>query len=199
MARRRCVWLVAVPLAAAGWLAAHALAYILVAPEHHDHHRLLSETGHGYLDLAPLLMACMITLMVAGVALAVHDGHRGRARSRMRAWPVALLLPGGFAVVEHLERLIERNAFPLDAALEPTFQVGVTLQLLVAGMVILVARGILVLGHTLGQRLVVWRIPLVPARQVQTPRPRPLEPDLARLAILATGHGERAPPSRARI
>ena len=197
MARRRFAWLLSLPLAAIGWIAGHSLAYMLVAPHRAHREQVLSETGHGYLGLTPLLIACAVTVLVAGLALAVADGLRGRARAPVAAWPVALVPPLGFAFQEHLERAIELNALPLDVALAPTFLVGMALQLPLAAAALLVAHAVLAFGHALGRRVAVSRAPRPPAR-----RPRRLlvarpEPVLARPPILAAGHGQRAPPGSA--
>jgi hypothetical protein len=193
MGRRRVVWVLSLPLAAGGWLAAHFLAYLLVAPEAGHGTQLLSEAGHGYLRVSPLLAACAITLVVAGLALAIREGMRdGGAPARVPVWPIALVPPLGFAFQEHLERIIELNAFPFGAALEPTFIVGMAIQVPFAVGAVLLARAVLALGHALGRRLARKTQP--PTCVAPPPLPAPPDPELARPSILATGHGERAPP-----
>jgi hypothetical protein len=184
MAGRPLVWLLSLPLAIGGWLAAHCLAYTLVAP--HDH--------HGGLVAAPILIACAITALLAA---AIHDGVRRAAPARVPAWPVALLPPLGFTVQEHLERFIELNQLPLGTALEPVFLVGIALQLPVALVVLTLVRGVLAIGHALGRELCVARVPRPRSCAVAPPLPAPPAPDLARPPILATGHGGRAPPALA--
>jgi hypothetical protein len=193
MAPRRFVWLLSLPLAAIGWIAGHSLAYVFVAPHGAHREQLLSETGHGYLGIAPLVVACAVTVLFAGLALAIADGMRGRARARLTGWPVALVPPLGFAVQEHLERVIELNALPLDVALEPTFLAGMALQLPFVAAALLLAHTLLAFGHALGRRVALPRAqwPPAPARlRLLTAR----EPVLARPPILAGGHGQRAPP-----
>jgi hypothetical protein len=193
MARRRVVLVLSLPLAAVGWLTAHFLAYMIVAPEAGHRTQLLSDAGHGYLSAAPLMAACALTLLVAGLALAVREGMRDAGPpAHVPVWPIALLPPLGFAVQEHLERVIELNAFPFGAALEPTFIVGMAMQVPFALAAVLLARAVLALGHALGRRLA--RAARPPARVVPPPLPAPPDPELARPSILATGHGERAPP-----
>jgi len=184
MARRRLVWFLSLPLAAAGWLAAHSLAYTLVAP--HDH--------HGGLAAAPILIACAITVLLA---VAIHDGLRRAAPARVPNWPVALLPPLGFTIQEHLERLIERNELPLGTVLEPVFLVGIALQLPVALIVLALARGVLAVGHALGQGVRVVRVPRPRSCAGTPPLPAPLAPELVRPPVLASGHGGRAPPALA--
>jgi hypothetical protein len=194
MARRRGVWLLSLTLAAVGWLTAHSLAYVFVAPEAEHRSDLHAEAGHGYLGAAPVLVACALTLLLAGVAMAIHEGVRGAPRAQVGIWPLALVPPLGFAVQEHLERLIELNAFPFGAALEPTFLVGMALQLPFAIAALALARRLLVLGHAAGARIAARRSWLPRAGAVAQwvrawPGPQP-----PRRSILSTGHGERAPP-----
>lgn len=191
---RGVVWMSLLPLAAVGWLSAHAGAYLLVAPDPEQRSQLLSGSGHGYLVAAPLIVACAITLVVAALALAILDGLRGAYRARVAAWPAALVPPLGFAAQEHLERLIELNAFPFGVVLEPVFLVGLALQLPLALAAVMLARALLALGHLIGRALAArrrsarrrahpgsWRLPAWLG-------PKPVRP-------LATGHGERAPPA----
>jgi hypothetical protein len=195
MAPRRFVWLLSLPLAAIGWIAGHSLAYVFVAPHGAHREQLLSETGHGYLGIAPLVVACAVTVLFAGLALAIADGMRGRARARLTGWPVALVPPLGFAVQEHLERVIERNALPLDVALEPTFLAGMALQLPFVAAALLLAHTLLAFGHALGRRAaVVVAVPRSPARALEPLMSARPERAPRRSPILAGGHGQRAPP-----
>jgi hypothetical protein len=182
MARRRLVWLLSLPLATAGWLAAHSLAYTLAAPRDH----------HGGLLAAPILIACAITVMLA---LAIHDGVRHAAPARVPARQVALLPPLGFVTQEHLERLIELNELPVGTVLEPVFLVGMALQLPVALLVLALARGVLAIGYALGRELRVARAPRPRTSAVVPVLRAPLAPELIRPPVLATGHSGRAPPA----
>jgi hypothetical protein len=184
MGGRRGVWLLSLPLAVAGWLAAHCLAYTLVAP--HDH--------HGGVNAAPILIACAITVLLA---VAIHDGLRRAGPARIPAWPVALVPPLGFAVQEHLERLIELNELPVGTVLEPVFLVGMALQLPVALLVLTLARGVLAIGYALGRELAVAQAPRPSSCAAVPVLPAPAAPELIRPPILATGHGGRAPPALA--
>jgi hypothetical protein len=195
MGGRHSAWLLVLPLAAVGWLTAHWLACMLVAPAPHGRAQLHAEAGHGYLGTAtPVVVACATALLLAGLALAIDDGLRGRARSRAPSWHIALVPPLGFATQEHVELWIASNAFPVDAALEPTFLAGLALQLPIALGALLVARAVLALGHVLGRAIAVPRSPRPRARAVAWNPLARLEPELARPPILATGHGERGPP-----
>jgi hypothetical protein len=194
MGRRRFMWSLSLPLAAIGWLAGHSLAYSLVVP--HDEHReeLLAETGHAYLAGMPHIVSCALSLILAGLVLAVYEGVRGNARARLPVWPVALLPPLGFAVQEHLERIIELNAFPTGAVLEPTFLVGIALQLPLGAAALLVANAVLAFGHALGRRAVAVRALRLQLLQPLPPLPARPQPVLAPVPVLAGCHGSRAPP-----
>lgn len=194
MARRRFVWLLSLPLGAMGWIAGHSLAYLLVAPNGAHRERLLAETGHGYFGVAPLVVACAISVILIGLFLAIGDGFCGRARARVAVWPIGLVPPLGFAVQEHLERAIELNGFALGVALEPPFLVGMALQLPLAAAALMAAHAVLTFGHAVGCRAAVGRVLCLPARRPQPlPRSRP-EPVVARPPIITGGHGQRAPP-----
>jgi hypothetical protein len=197
MGPRRFLWSLSLPLAAVAWFTAHSLAYVLVEPraEHRDEH--LAETGHTQLIDVPVVAACALTLVLAGFALAVHDGVRDRARGRLPLWPLALLPPVGFAVQEHLERLIASNAFPIDAALEPTFALGLALQLPFAAMGVLVARFVLGFGYALGRRATLRNAVQLPVWETAANIPARPDPVLARRPVLASSHGQRAPPRSA--
>jgi hypothetical protein len=199
MGQRRFMWSVSLPLAALGWLAGHTLAYALVVPHHEHREELLAETGHSYLSGAPHIVSCALTLVLAGLVLAAYEGVRGHARVRTPAWPVVLLPPLGFAAAEHLERLIEHNAFPTGAALEPTFIVGIALQLPLGAAALLVANAVLAFGHALGRRAFVVRALRLPAWEPLPPLPAHPEPVLVRAPVLAGGHGQRAPPRTALV
>ena len=188
------MWSLSLPLAAVGWLAGHSLAYTLVVP--HDAHReeLLAETGHAYLAGTPHVVSCALTLVLAGLVLAVYEGVRGHARARVPVWPVVLLPPLGFAAQEYLERLIELNAFPAGAALEPTFLVGIALQLPLGAAALLVANAVLAFGHALGRRALALRTLRLPAPHPLPPLPARPDPVLVRVPVLAGCHGQRAPP-----
>ena len=113
MWERSVAWLVALPLAAAAWLSAHCLAYLLVppAPEGHaglhgEHMGLHAESGHAYLGYTPALLAFGLTLAVVGFGLCIRQGLRGGRVPRPPVRLFALLPPVGFTVQEHLEQAI---------------------------------------------------------------------------------------------
>jgi hypothetical protein len=194
--RRRAAWLIPLPLAVSSWLGAHCMAYWLVSPAGEHHHMgLHAESGHAYLGYTPALVAWGLALVVAGLLLCVGQGLRGCRPSRPPVRLFVLLPPLGFVLQEHLERLVGSGAIPYDLMLEPTFLVGLALQLPFALAGLLLAHALRALGFGLGRVL---------ARQLALGRPmREAAPALVRLPALATliapsvldlGHGPRAPP-----
>jgi hypothetical protein len=190
--RRRLAWLSALPLAAAGSAAAHSLAYRIVEPDPAVRSELLEGSGHAYLAYLPLFLAGCLALL--GAALVGHAvaGFRRRPATAAAVWPLALVPPLAFALQEHLERFLVQDHLPLLAALEPTFVVGLVLQVPFAVAAILLARALGGMAETIGRAL------------ASPPRPRSSRPPttvapgaavLPRLPLLATRQAGRGPPS----
>lgn len=125
MRRRALAWALTTPVAAAGVLAAHALAYRLTG----------METGaeHGYLAHAPQVVAVLASLALLGLAL------QERSLSRRSAWWFAPLAPLGFACQEHVELLVHTGELPWLLT-TPVFLVGLALQVPVAVLCVLLVR-----------------------------------------------------------
>jgi hypothetical protein len=183
-----------VPLLAGGWLAAHELAYRLVAPGTHERHELLARSGHGYLHWAQLATTLCVAFVFVGIALAARQAGTGCGETRSPAYRFALLPLLGFSLQEHLERLVQSGGFPVDAVLEPTFVVGLLLQLPLALLAYLLARLLLDAAETLGlalsaiprrRRFVSARVLVGWAVEQAGASPRP---------ALAQGYSERGPP-----
>lgn len=197
MRSRVSMALLSMPLAVAGWLTAHWVSYALAAPDSHDRAELLSATGHGYLELEPLFVACGLVLVVAGLLASVTEGIRDRPRSRPSMRLLTLTPVLGFTVIEHVERLVGHGAVPYGVALEPTFLVGLALQLPFAVAAFGFVYALHGLAHSLGGALRCW---MHPGRSLLA---LPATPAVARLTLewirplpsaLTPGHGPRAPP-----
>lgn len=166
MGRRALAWIPVTPVAAAGVLATHALAYGLTGSP-------LGPT-HVYLDHVPQVVVVLASLTLLGLAL------QDRSLSRLSAWWVAPLAPGGFICQEHLERLAHTGQLPFLLA-SPTFLLGLVLQVPVALVCVALVRRVLgTLGDAGRARAASWSeawlplpavVPLVPRA---APRPRPL-------------------------
>ena len=191
MERRSLAWLLLLPLTAAGSLAAHALSYELVHPEARDR---AAVGAHDYLEYAPLFLALCLTLVLVALAAQAFAAFRGQPRRSASAWPFALLPPLGFAVQEHLERLIASGSFPWSAALEPTFLVGLLLQLPFALAALVVGRALADFARKVGRALARGSAPA--PLYAESPPLRPVAADPPRIPALALGYAERGPPLR---
>jgi hypothetical protein len=191
-------WVVALPLVAASWLGAHCLSYWLVAPGAEEHMGLHAEHGHAWLGYTPALAIWALTLVVAGGVLCVGQGLRGRRPSGPGVRVFALLPAAGFVVQEHVERLIGTGSIPADLVAEPTFLVGLALQLPFALAALLLTRALYAIAFGLGRAL-ADNSAIGPALRYGPPllRCRPVCPMLVSPSVLALGHGQRAPPATA--
>jgi hypothetical protein len=186
----RSALLAAVPVSLLGCVAAHWAAYAIVHPDAHERAHALAGTGHGYAGYLPL--AALAAVGLAALGAARHAATRPPG-ARPSPWLFATLPPAAFAVQEHLERLLHAGSFPLDAALQPTFLVGLALQLPFA----LVAFALAVLLLRAAETVVAagGRRP----RRTRGAAPA-LRLPLSRHAVprvgLALGHAQRGPPRR---
>jgi hypothetical protein len=195
MTRRKAAWVVALPLVAASWLGAHCLAYWLVSPGAEQHMGMHAEHGHAWLGYTPALAIWGLALVIAGLVLCIGEGLRGLRPSGPGVRVFALLPPAAFVVQEHVERLIGTGSIPADLVAEPTFLVGLALQLPFALAALLLTRALYAiafgLGRALADNLAIGR----PLRfGPPSPRCRPICPMLVSPSVLALGHGQRAPP-----
>jgi hypothetical protein len=196
MTRRHAVWAIALPLAVTSWLGAHRLAYWVAAPGAEEHMVLRAEHGHAWLGYMPAFALWGMTLVIAGLVLCAGEGLRGRRPSRPPVRLFAVLPPVAFVVQEHAERLLGSGSMPLDLVLEPTFLVGLALQLPFALAALLLTRALYALGVGLG-RVFATRLPVGRALPYGCPArvKLPASPTLVAPALLALGHGQRAPPA----
>lgn len=173
----------------AGSLSAHELAYWLVSPASSGRARLLAETGHGYYEHLPLVLGLLAAMALA--ALATRAAGKWRDVRSASGWAFFALPPLAFTFQEHLERGLSGAPW-LSASLEPTFLVGLALQLPFALAAFMLARVLVSAAERLA----------LPSRPAQPPRPVartvllvPASRDLPpRRATLALGYAGRAPP-----
>lgn len=189
MQRRRLAWALCLPLAVAGWHVAHVLAHSLVpagAGVHADPH-----TGHDYLGLSPYALTLCVAVGLLAAVIVVFAWIHGRRRARPSLWLFAALPPLGFFLQNALERALV-GAAPDGGVVEPTFLVALALQLPFAVAAAAVAYLLLVAAAAVREalafhdppRLVAPVLVASPAHQI----------DLEPRAVLAYGHGQRAPP-----
>jgi hypothetical protein len=111
----------------AGTLAAHSIAYWLVAPDPHHHANLLLSTGHGYWGVVtPLTMG----LAVAGIAGALISRSGAGARFGVVAARAGVLQLVAFLAMETIERASVGGS--LAVIKEPVVLVGLAVQMLIA-------------------------------------------------------------------
>jgi hypothetical protein len=191
--RRSLAWLIAIPLMLAGSQVAHVLAYRIVYPEAGIRLHALIETGHGYMSLLPLLAGVAGAVVTLSLAASVLDAARGRGVRAVPPWAFALLPVAAFAIQEYLERWLAWGFMPWYAAEQPTFLIGVVLQLPFGALAYLAARFLLRTARRLGARLSGGSPPrlrpvpaavLIPATQWLPPLP----------SLLSRRLGRRGPP-----
>jgi hypothetical protein len=195
---RRVAWLVTLPLAAAGVLAAHQAAYRLTgAPaaegggHAHEGAARLADV-HGYLAAVPAALVVGAALVLTGLVLRARLGA-GRAGGSAGAY--ALVAPGAYALQEHLERLAHSGEIPAGAVLEPTFGIGLLLTLPFALVAYLLARLLLGAAGRIGAALRGRPAAAVAAAAARRPL-RAAPADRSRRPVLGTGRASRAPPLR---
>ena len=158
-------------------LGSHWLAYLLAAPDGHARAHLLEMTGHGYWPIAIALGIAGFAAGLFGVVARTLGGDPALTSSKARlfasAFPRTLALQvGGFAALEILERVLVGHSIGLTTLLEPTFVIGLALQLLAALVTALLLVGVayavellvaLVTAPTATATLPIPLISLIPA------------------------------------
>ena len=177
--RRALAQSAALLFALAGSLAAHQVAYALAGS---------STASHGYLSLVPAALAALIALLAVALAGEVAAGRRGAAPIGVSP-RIALVPVLAFVVQEHLERLAAGEP-ALTAAFEPTFVLGLALQIPFGLAAWLLARLLLRAAFAAGCSLLrPQRVRRASSRAVPL-----VAIVLPRLAPLASGCAGRAPP-----
>jgi hypothetical protein len=187
--RRAVAWVVALPLAVAATVAAHALDYRLAVPDADARAALLAATGHDYDARIAFLLALVTGVVVVAVAASAAES---RARSlRASAWPFLVLPSLVFALQEHVERFTVDGTVPVSTVTEPTFLLGLVLTVpfglaawAAARLVLRVARAV---ALALGRRRVALLTFVVP--------PVPLATAFVPARVGAAEHAPRGPPS----
>ena len=198
MRGNRAAWLIPLPLAVTSWLGAHCLAYWLVSPGGERHMGMHAAEGHAYLGYTPAVALWGLVLLLTGLVVCVWAGMRG---GRLAPPPVRLFVflpPLGFTVQEYIERLIGTAGVPANLVLEPTFIAGLALQFPFAVAALLVAHALSAIGFGVGRALCP-RLAF-PRRMLGAATPAlqfPVRALGAAGAVLAPGHGPRAPPAGA--
>ena len=184
MRRDNAVWLVCLPLTAAGGYVTHVLACRLAEPSS------MAMGGHAEGGHAADCLAAGIAVLLVALAFGTAQALRRRS-SAPPIWIFPLLPPLGFAVQELLTHPLVGGA---SSGFGIALLVGFALQVPIALTLYLIARSLLRIASSLIRALAGWR-----------PRLVPLPPALApahvcvvrRPAPLALGYAGRGPPGRA--
>jgi hypothetical protein len=193
--RRLTAWLLAFPLMVVGSQVAHVLAYRLVYPDAHVRVAQLLATGHGYMGTpayVPLLLGLVLAAELVWVGSALLSSVRRTLHRPVSPWAFALLPMLGFTLQELLERWLAGSAFPWWMVLQPTFRVGLLLQVPFALLAYVVARVALRAARRAGIALrgAAPRLGHAGASVQWAVRER----RTALCAALAGGHSGRGPP-----
>jgi hypothetical protein len=191
--RHLAAWVLAVPLMIAGTQVAHVFAYRLVYPVARVRLHELVVTGHGYLGLWPLLLGLAGGIELVAL-ISIAAGSFGRRRyTPVPPWAFAVMPLLAYVFQEILERWLAGSSFPWWVVLQPTFRVGLLLQLPFGLLAYLAARLLLRVADDAGTALrrIVGRI----STRGASPTWSAFELAPARVPALADGHASRGPPA----
>jgi hypothetical protein len=198
--RRVTAWLLSFPLMVVGSQVAHVFAYRWVYPNAHVRLSELLATGHSYMgspSYAPTLLGFVFAAELVATGCVLIGALRRSRQRAVPAWGFALLPMLGFTLQELIERWLSGSPFPWWMVLQPTYRVGLTLQLPFALVAYLVARLLLRAAVRLGRILrgAVAR----PALVSVSLRWVVLQVDPPRRGAPAGGHSGRGPPRVAAV
>jgi hypothetical protein len=190
------LWLASLSVCTAGWLIAHALAYLLVTAGDERSSALVEQTGHGDLAFAASVIAVSALVLLLALGAAVVAGATRRARPAVPLAPYVVLPLLDFVSHTVLEPAQNGHGASTGVPLEPVFLVGLALQVPLAVAALLLARAALAWAEGLGRGLTPrWRRrPLAlaspaPLRQLMGTEHRPIAP------ALSSSGAERGPPA----
>jgi hypothetical protein len=191
--RRWCAWCVAVPVLLIGSQAAHALAYRLAYPSLHVRMHVLAATGHGYLSQLPLAFGAAGAVALSTLCWTAVDAARGGLPRPIPPAAFAVLPPLAFSLQELTERWLAVGGIPWWMVEQPTFRIGLLLQLPFGLLAYVVTRVLLRGAHDIGRRAAA---PAPPRRRSALP-PRTVTPAGAVLVsgLLPAPWSTRGPPA----
>jgi hypothetical protein len=195
--RRRLPWLIALPLMAAGSLAAHSLSYVFagtggesVAADGDMRVAERASTGIAAHSVLPVgLMAALA--VAAGVVWLVGRFRREPGRGAS-PWVFFAMPSLAFSLQELVERLVNAEAAPFHAALESRFLIGLALQVPLGLIALFAARALLRVVKRITRALVRQQPTLLSRRAPVFRLPDICE--LPRIPALALGYPQRGPP-----
>jgi hypothetical protein len=176
--RRSAAWCVAVPILLLGSQVAHALAYRLAYPSAALRVHVLAATGHGYLAGLPLVFGIGGAVVLSTLCWTAIEATRGGLPGPIPPAVFAVLPLLAFTLQELTERWLTVGGVPWWMVEQPSFRIGLLLQV-PFGLIAYAATRMLLRGaHELGRR-VRAQAPRV-RRTLPLPSPRP-----SRVAVVA--------------
>jgi hypothetical protein len=191
--RRHLAWLVALPLALGASELGHGAATAALGAPAGDGGELFLGRGPGA-ALLPGALACVLALVLAGLAARVATARGARPPRPPALLPLALLPLAAFALQEQAEWLAAGGRPSLAPLVASTFVAGAALQLPLGLAIALLVRLLLRAADRVAARL-RRRLPAVRLRAAE-PRRRPEPADLPRPFFLLRSSLGRAPPAR---
>ncbi len=199
--RRRLPWLLALPLMAAGSLAAHTVgrAFVPVAGSPELGHREAGElaglherASHGLAGHTVLWLGLIVAVISVAFVYSVAVRLGIRRRRGLGSGCFFLLPLVAYSSQEVIERLLHAESFPFDAVFEPRFLLGLVLQFPFAAAAFALGWLLLRAGKRLVRFLNAWRAPKPSALPAHDRAPSTLP--LTRVRALSRGHPLRGPP-----
>lgn len=186
--RTGLTWSFVLPVLATGWFGAHEVGHRLAMPEARAYGHFLHESGH----LQLVLVLSLVALLLAFVARAARAA-RVQAGGSISCWPFVVLPPLGIVAEELANRVLHDGLLDPAIALEPTFLVGLAVQVPFGSAAYVVARMLARLADRIGYALARDE------RRQCAPAPAPAGPkheaQPRRIVALARGQAERGPPA----
>lgn len=189
--RRLSLWVLVGSVGVAGCELTHLLTYRLVYPDRLQRAQALQQTGHSYLRYSLLVFAAVAALGLMALALRVTHARRRVPLVTVGVW-AALAPAATYVLVEQLESLFSGGSPPAGAAVDPTFLLGLLLQVPLGLAAYLVVRLLVRSADELGRSLAC---PLCQeVRRASSDLPPSLDEGAPRLQVCALRHPGRAPP-----
>jgi hypothetical protein len=195
--RRVAAWLLSLPLMVVGTQVAHVVAYQLVYPNVHVRLSELLASGHGYMvgthGYLPMLLGIAVALDFVAVGWVFAGSVRRSLQRPVPAWAFAAMPLIAYTVQEFVERWLAGSSLPWWMVLQPTFRVGLALQLPFALIAFVLARLLL---RTADRTAAAVR-PSAPRPRIRVPLPSAwVVPSRISLPCveIAVGHPGRGPP-----
>jgi hypothetical protein len=181
--------LATVPIALVGIEAAHAIANAVFGSPAEDGE--LFASGSSGVALVPPLLAAVLGMVAVSLGGRVVGRWSAPRQARSVALPFAWLPPVAFVLLELVEGLLHAGTVPWGSTLEPTFFVGLALQVPFALAGYLIARALLRVSDGVCSLIGRGRSLPLPALRVSPCRPRDEHGSTVRRSW---AHSGRAPP-----